>query len=46
MLLKHVTLESAPGGKVFGAVGHRTASPKGAGVLLMFLSVDVEAAAS
>lgn len=30
---------------MFGAVGHGTAGPQGAGVLLMLLGMDVEAAA-
>lgn len=45
VVFKHVALETAAGGEVFGAVCHRTASPQGAGVLLMLLGVDVQAAA-
>lgn len=45
VVFKHVALEAAAGGEVFGAVCHRTACPQGAGVLLMLLGVDVQAAA-
>lgn len=45
-MFEHVALKAAAGGEVLGAVGHRAAGPQGAGVLLMFLGVDVQAAAS
>lgn len=46
VVFEHVALKAAAGGEVLGAVGHRTAGPQGAGVLLVFLGVDVQAAAS
>lgn len=45
MVFEHVALKAAAGGEVLGAVGHRAAGPQGAGILLMLLGVDVEAAA-
>lgn len=45
-MFEHVALKAAAGGEVLGAVGHRAAGPQGAGVLLVFLGVDVQAAAS
>jgi len=45
VVFEHVALKAAAGREVLGAVGHRTASPQGAGVLLMLLGVDVQAAA-
>lgn len=44
VMFEHVALKAAAGREVFGAVGHRAASPQGAGVLLMLFGVDVEAA--
>lgn len=44
-MFEHVALKAAAGGEVLGAVSHRTAGPQGAGILLMFLGVDVQAAA-
>lgn len=44
-MFEYVALKAAAGGEVLGAVGHRAASPQGAGILLMFLGVNVEAAA-
>lgn len=45
VVFEHVALKAAAGGEVLGAVGHRAASPQGAGVLLVLLGVDVQAAA-
>ena len=45
VVFEHVALKAAARGEVLGAVGHRTAGPQGAGVLLMFLGVDIQAAA-
>ena len=45
VMFDHVALEAAPRGEVFGAIGHGAAVPQRAGVLLVFLGVDVEAAA-
>lgn len=45
VVFEHVTLKAAAGREMLGAVGHRTAGPQGAGILLMLLRVDVEAAA-
>lgn len=45
VVFEYVALKAAAGGEVLRAVGHGTAGPKGAGILLMFLGVDVQAAA-
>lgn len=45
VVFEYVALEAAAGGEVLGAVGHGTASPQGAGILLVFLGMDVQAAA-
>lgn len=44
-MFEYVALQAAAGREVFGAVGHGTAGPQGAGILLMLLGMDVEAAA-
>lgn len=44
-MFENVALQAAAGREVFGAVGYGTAGPQGAGVLLVLLGVDVEAAA-
>lgn len=44
MVFEYVALKAAAGGEVLGAVGHGTAGPQGACILLMFLGVDVQAA--
>lgn len=45
VVFEDVALQAAAGREVFGAVGYGTAGPQGAGVLLVLLGVDVEAAA-
>lgn len=45
VVFEDVALEAAAGGEVLGAVGHGTAGPQGAGILLVFLGMDVQAAA-
>lgn len=44
VVFEHVALQAAAGGKVLGAVGHGTAGPQAAGVLLMLLGVNVQTA--
>ena len=45
VMFDHVALQAAPRGEVLGAVGHGAAAPERAGVLLVLLGVDIEAAA-